>query len=174
MVFEIQKKSFVYNMQVIQTVSRATVYMNYIMFGSLHKEHEIFFMIPLRGKVIYLFSTFFFLLSLVSSYISYYSFYHLYKCFQFWMFRSYLEIYSDFIYIGNSMLLTLSLLCPSKWTDAELLNIFKKFEFLLVLCAIFALSECFRSIESECNAASCPHLELQILATTKNCSLVHF
>lgn len=122
----------------------------------------------------YLFSTFFFLLSLVSSYFSFYSFYHLYECFQFWMFRSYLEIYSDFIYIGNSMLLTLSLLCPSKWTDAELLNIFKKFEFLLVLCAIFALSECFRSIESECNAASCPHLELQILATTKNCSLVHF
>lgn len=41
-------------MQVIQTVSRATVYMNYIMFGSLHKEHEIFFMIPLRGKVIFI------------------------------------------------------------------------------------------------------------------------
>lgn len=41
-------------MQVIQTVSRATVYMNYIMFGSLHKEHEIFFMIPLREKVIFI------------------------------------------------------------------------------------------------------------------------
>lgn len=72
------------------------------------------------------------------------------------------------------MLLTLSLLCPSKWTDAELLNIFKKFEFLLVLCAIFALSECFRSIESECNAASCPHLELQILATKKKIAVYVF
>lgn len=41
-------------MQVIQTVSRATVYMNYIMFGSLHKKHEIFFMIPLREKVIFI------------------------------------------------------------------------------------------------------------------------
>lgn len=57
-------------MQVIQTVSRATVYMNYIMFGSLHKEHEIFFMIPLRGKVIYsLPSSFFYPLSLHTSHI---------------------------------------------------------------------------------------------------------